>query len=138
MSKSVMIFGFIVFLIISWLIGFVDELHDDVDVNYGFNEKKLVEGDMRNYKLDSVGNNVLELSSLSLVEKKKLWKDSPLQDEMIALFPNFSDIKYFIENRIEDDGSFKEELLKHVESVQEEYIGGGMTGNRAKAILSNF
>ena len=138
MSKTVMLFGVVVFLIISWLIGFVDKLNDDVDVNYGFKEKTMVERDMRSYKLDSIGNEILELSTLTLIEKKKLWNQSPLKGEMIGLFPNFSDMKYFIESRIEDDSFFKKELLKHVESVQERYIGGGMTGNRAKLILSKF
>jgi hypothetical protein len=135
MSKTVISFGVIVFLIISWLIGFVDKLDEEVDVNYGFNEKAMVEG---NYKLDSIGNEVLELSTLSLAEKKRLWNQSQLKEEMINLFPNFSEIKYFIENRLEDDGSFKHELLTYVEHVQDNYIGGGMSGKKAKIMLSNF
>jgi len=138
MSKTVIFFGIVVFFIISWLIGFVDNLEDDVDVSYGFNEKSIVVGDIKDYKLDSSGNEILELSTFSLDEKKRLWSESSLKEEMIELFPDFSEIKYFIENRIEDDGSFKNELLAHVEDVQENYLGGGVTGRKAKIMLSNL
>jgi len=135
MSKTIISFGVIVFLIISWLIGFVDKLDEDIDVNHGFKEKAVIEG---NYKLDSIGNEVLELSTLSLEEKKRLWNQSQLKEEMIDLFPDFSEIKYFIENRLEDDGSFKNELLTYVEQVQDNYIGGGLSSSKAKIMLSNF
>ena len=138
MNKTVLFFGIVLFLIISWLVGFVNELHDDVDVSYGFNEKAVVNGDRKGYRLDSNGDEVLELSTFSLKEKRRLWNQSSLKEEMIELFPNFSEIKYFIESRIEDDGIFKDKLLSHVESVQERYIGGGMTGAKAKSMLSSF
>ena len=138
MNKTVIFFGIIIFIIISWLVGFVNELHDDVDVNYGFNEKTMIEGDMKNYKLDSNGNEILELSTLSLEDKKRLWNNSPLKEEMINLFPDFSEMKYFIENRIDDDGVFKRKLLTHTQSVQEKYIGGGMSGESAKNMLSHL
>jgi len=138
MNKTVIFFGTVIFFIISWLVGTVNNLHDDVDVSYGFNEKSIVAGDMKNYKLDNSGNKILELSTFSLDEKKRLWSQSSLKEEMIELFPDFSEIKYFIENRIEDDGSFKNELLVHVEHVQENYIGGGVTGTKAKIMLSHL
>jgi hypothetical protein len=138
MNKTVAFFGTVIFLVISWLIGFVNELQDDVDVSYGFNEKTMIVGDIKNYKLDSNGDRILELSTLSLEEKKKLWSESLLKEEMLKLFPNFSEIKYFIENRIQDDGSFKDELLVQVEQVQESYISGSLTGKKAKVMLSNI
>ena len=55
-----MIFGLAVIgLIVYWLIGFVHDLDEDVDVSYGYNEKRLVSD-----------GEVLEMSSLSESEKK--------------------------------------------------------------------
>jgi len=138
MNKTVIFFGVGIFLIITWLVGFIKQLNEDVDVSYGFNEKVIVTGDMKNYRLDSSGNEILELDKLSLQEKKKLWNNSTLKEEMILVFPNFEEIKYFIKNRIEDDGSFQHLLLTHVEDVENNYIAGEMTGNRAKSMLSNL
>ena len=53
-------------------------------------------------------------------------------------FPDFQEIKYFIDNHIEDDGDFKSELLEHVKSVEVKYISGGLTGKKAKSMLSDF
>ena len=57
---------------------------------------------------------------------------------MLNFFPRFSEMRYFVENHIEDDGNFKEKLLEHIDSVELTYIGGSMTGQSAKATLSKF
>jgi len=138
MKQTVAFFGVVIFLIVFWLIGFIDNLQDDVDVNYGFNEKIAVEGSSKNYTVNSSGNEVLLLHKLSLSEKKSLWNSSTLKENMIELFPDFQEIKYFIDNHIEDDGDFKSELLEHVKSVEVKYISGGLTGKKAKSMLSDF
>ena len=138
MNGTMVFAGVVIFVIISWLVGFINTLHDDVDVNYGFQEKAMISGDKSNYTVDAQGNEVLKLDTLSYQEKKNLWKHSLLKEDMLELFPRFSEIKYFIENHIEDDGAFKEALLEHVEGVELKYIGGTLTGESAKSTLSNF
>ena len=138
MNGTVIFSAIVIFVIVSWLIGFVNTLHDEVDVSHGFNEKSMIIEGKSNYSVNSQGNEVLQLYTLSDKEKKKLWNGSPLKKDMLKLFPRFSEIKYFIEEHIEDDGNFKEDLLGHVNSVELEYIGGSLTGQSAKASLSNF
>jgi len=135
---TVIFVGLILVAIISFLINSVNSLHDDVDVNYGFNEKTMIAGDSGEYTVDSQGNEVLKLHSLSFKEQKNMWNNSMLKEDMVSLFPNFSEIKYFIDEHIEDDGKFKQELLKHVERVELEYIGGNVKEQSAKATLSQF
>jgi hypothetical protein len=57
---------------------------------------------------------------------------------MLALFPNFSEMTYFVNNQVEDDGLFKKKLLEHINSVQESYIGGSLSDEQVKLKLSNF
>lgn len=123
-----MIFGLAVIgLIVYWLIGFVHNLDEDVDVSYGYNEKRLVSD-----------GEVLEMSSLSESEKKVRWNASSAKQEMIALFPNFSEMRYLVEDKLEDSGKFKKELLSHIDTVQQEFMAGKISSSEAKEKLGNY
>ena len=138
MNGTMVVAGVVIFIIVSWLMGFVNELNEDVDVSYGFHEKALVTGDKSHYTVDTNGREVLQLHTLSMQEKKNLWNHSLLKEDMLALFPNFSEIEYFVNNQVEDDGLFKEKLLTHIGAVQEAYIGGRLSDEQAKSMLSHF
>lgn len=138
MNGTMVFVGVVIFLIISWLTTFINTLHDDIDVNYGFEEQVIVSNNKTNSLVNSQGNEVLLLNTLSLQEKKSLWSDSLLKEDMLKLFPRFSEMRDFVEKHIEDDGNFKEKLLEHIDDVEVTYIGGEMTGQSAKASLSTF
>ncbi len=138
MNGTMIVAGVVIFIIVSWLTGFINKLNDDVDVSYGFHEKALITGDKSNYTVDVNGREVLQLHTLSMQEKKDLWNASTLNKDMLALFPDFSEIEYFINNQIEDDGAFKQKLLEHVKHVEEEYIGGSISEEQAKVSLLKF
>ena len=138
MNRTMIVAGVVIFIIVSWLTGFINKLNDDVDVSYGFHEKSVVTGDKSNYTVDMNGKEVLQLSSLSMQEKKDLWNDSVLKKDMLALFPNFLEMEEFINNQVEDDGIFRKKLLEHIKNVEEEYIGGSISKDKAKAHLSKF
>ena len=57
---------------------------------------------------------------------------------MLALFPHFMQMKTFVENSFTDDGAFKEELLRKIEDIEFEYVGGGLSEEKAKLALSSF
>ena len=139
MNKTMIVAGVVIFTIVSWLTTFVNEIHEDVDVSYGFHEKELIAGEESNYIVDVNGKKVLQLQTLSMQEKKSLWNKSTLKNEILELFPDFTEIKYLINNQIEDDdGLFKQELLNHIDSVQEEYIGGSLSEEQVKERLLKF
>jgi len=138
MNGTMIFAGVVIFIVVSWLTGFVNELHDDVDVSYGFHEKAILTGDKSNYTVDVNGRDVLQLDTLSMQEKKNLWNRSTLKEDMLVLFPDFSEMHYFINNQVEDDGHFKQELLEHLNGVEEEYIGGTLSEEQAKRALSKF
>jgi len=138
MNGTMVFAGVVIFIIVSWLTGFVNNLNKDVDVNYGFHEKALLTGDKSHYTVDMNGKEVLQLHALSMQEKKNLWNHSLLKEDMLALFPNFLEMTYFVNNQVEDDGLFKKKLLEHINSVQESYIGGSLSDEQVKLKLSNF
>ena len=138
MNKSILFFGVVVFFIITWLVGFVNSLEDEVDVGIGFNEKDKVEGESKYTIVNSSGDEVLLLDKLSLQKQKRLWNNSMLKNDFMELFPNFIDMKYFVEDHIEDEGAFKKELLENIRKVEVEYVSGRVTEERAKSMLMNI
>ena len=57
---------------------------------------------------------------------------------MIALFPNFSEMRYLVEDKLEDSGKFKKELLSHIDTVQQEFMAGKISSSEAKEKLGNY
>ena len=137
MNRTVILGGIMISLIVFWLIGFVNSLHDDVGVSHKLSEKVSVT--KKSYgTINSYGDEILSLKNLSVKEKKRLWNNSNLKTEMIALFPRFIEMKTFVEEHIEDDGRFKQQILSNIEDVEFEYVGGGLSGEEAKAKLLDF
>jgi len=133
MNGTVVFSAIAIFFIVSGLISFVNDLHDNADV-----KKSYIKDESRLYVVDEFGDKILNLNGYSLSEQKRIWRDSELKEEMLELFPNFIEMKRLIEERIEADTMFKEHLLNHLSSIEEQYIGGTSNGQSAKASLSSF
>jgi len=137
MKQTVIFFAIVIGLFIYWFMGTMNNIIDDTDVSIGFNEKAVVTGSKSAIEYNANGNEVIVFNGVSIKEKKRLWNNSDLKVEMVELFPNFSEMKYFVEEHIEDD-DFKKLLLSHVEDVEFKYIGGSLTVAEAKQELSNI
>jgi len=137
MKQTVIFFAILITLFYLWFTDTINNLIDDTDVSIGINEKALATGSKSATEYNANGNEVIVLKGISIEKKKRLWNNSDLKLEMIELFPKFTEIKYFVEEHIEDD-AFKKLLLAHVEDVEFKYIGGALTVAKAKQELSNF
>jgi len=138
MNKTMIVVAILITLFYLWFTDTINKLMDDTDVSYGFKEKALVTGEKYTTSFDDNGNELIVLKGVSLQEKKELWSTSDLKKEMLELFPNFVDMKNFVEDHVESDGTFKSLLLKHIENIEFQYIGASLTGEEARAKLANF
>lgn len=136
MKQTIIFFGIIISLIVFWLIGFVNSLNDEMEVNHKLSDDTSVL--MQNNTGSTIyGGETLSFNNLSLKKKKLLWNSSSVKVEMLELFPDFMEMKTFIEENIEDD-IFKNDLLKKIDDVEFKYIGGSMNTQSAKSALSKF
>ncbi len=110
------------------------ERHDTVGLSYSDVQKE----DKGRYKLNSVGESILELNGLSEAQKMDAWRRSPIQDDMIDMFPNFQKMKDFINHRVVDDGEFKVNMLKTIDELESAYIAGEIDSQSVKAKLSHL
>ena len=137
MNGSIIVAGIALFFIISGLITFVDDLHDDAGVKYEFGEQ-VDDVDAKYYSVDVLGDKILVLNGLKESKKHLVWERSVLKKEMLVLAPDFDKIIYFIEEKIVDNGQFKQEFLEQVSSLKERYLSGEITEQSALSTLSNF
>ena len=136
MNGTMIFGGIILFFILSGLMNFVNDLHDDVDSksNYSSQESNAE----KYYDINVVCEQTIVLSGLSKSKKREVWNKSTLKTEMMDFFPNFSLMSEFVEERMIDDSDFKKKLLEKIDSTEEKYISGVVTGERAKAALSSY
>jgi len=136
MNGTMIFGGIILFFILSGLMNFVNDLHDDVDSKSNYSSQ---ETNAENYyDINVVGEQTIVLSGLSKSKKREVWNKSTLKTEMMDFFPNFSLMSEFVEERMIDDSDFKKKLLEKIDSTEEKYISGVVTGERAKAALSSY
>ena len=137
MNGTIIFGGIILFFIISGLINFVNVLHDEVDKPKNYQHREENKNEFYS-DVNVIGEQTIRLSGLSESKKKLVWNDSALKSEMLEFFPNFTGMKEFVLDRVVDDGDFKEKLLVKIDKVEEQYIGGAMTGQSVKSTLSSF
>lgn len=113
--------------IVYWLIGFVNQLDDEVDVSYGYNERRAVGGE-----------EFENMNSLSVSEQKKRWNSSETKKEMISLFPNFTEMEFLIDDKLGDSSSLKQGLLKELGEVQRAFMSGKISADGAKEKLRSY
>ena len=138
MNKTVILGGIILFFIVSNLINFINDLQEEVDQPSSYSKKVAQIDSEKYYETNVIGEQILVLNGLSEDKKREIWNISPLKREMMELFPKFSLMHNFVEERIIDDGDFKKNLLNKIDTTEEAYIGGSITGDRAKVLISSY
>ncbi|NOZ90136.1 MAG: hypothetical protein GXO60_02500 [Epsilonproteobacteria bacterium] len=110
----------IIFLIEVVLIFFLVDMD-----NIAFKSTKIQNIQYTSYNiLDEEGNTHLVLSSLPKEQKVYIWQNSSIKDEMMEDFPNLCIMSEFVDSRIEDNGTFKENLIEYMEYIQGRYLSG--------------
>jgi len=87
------------------------------------------------HKKDFNGDNVLDLSTLSLEEGTTVWIDSDIKSNIISNFPNFDAMKQMIENQLVDSAT-KTFLLEKFSEVEAKYLSGEMSSSDANNMLT--
>ena len=136
MSQGLIIFIAIGVILSYILVGFIGDLQDEDD-KLMTQEKMIAKEDMSYHEKDVVGQTILVFSNGSCEKKIGVWKRSPLHQEFMDFFPNFSEMKTFIGDRI-IDAEFQQRLTKQVDDVEDAFFSGEITQEQAKEKLDAF
>jgi len=90
------------------------------------------------YKMtDSIGQDILNLMGVDEQKQVEVWNRSELKVEFLSLFPDFSEMRRFVDERIR--GEFlKEKLLRHIKKIEGDYFAGNIDAEQAKRLLELF
>jgi len=136
MDKSLMFFIAIGIGFLYFVTNFVGDIQAE-DNSYANNDYKQ-EHKYDAYKtVDSIGQDILDVTGANAQIQLGAWNSSMLKDEFLDLFPNFSEMKNFINDRLRGK-ILQDKLTKKVNEIEDEFFSGGITAEDAKRELSTL
>ncbi len=133
MDKSLFFFvvigvGFLYF--ITQFIGDIQE--DEKFQNEEYKQKRQYD----QYKsVDSIGRDILVLTDVPMSTQVQAWNNSELKTEFLELFPDFSEMKIFVKERVRGE-AFQAKLTASIDDVEAQYFSGAMDAEQAKRELN--
>ena len=89
------------------------------------------------YSIDVVDNQILTLSSVEEEKKIKIWRASPLQQEVLDYFPKIEEMREVYNDRVVDNGLFKAKFESYMLELYDCYIGGEISSDEFKKMFLN-
>ena len=136
MDKSFLVFVVIGIGFLYVITNFIGDIQEDDEKyrNKGYNQEHKYD----KYKtVDGVGQEVLNLLGADAKTQVAAWNESKLKDEFILLFPDFGDMKNFVNDRINGE-VLKTKLLAQINSLEDRFFSGSITVDQAKQELSSL
>ncbi len=119
-----------------FLLGYVKKSEGEGDKSV-FGHKASIQEDAKSHHNDSIGQAILDLSTISQEEQSGIWKRSPLHQEFMDLIPNFTAMRDYVQDRIIGE-HFQKQLLGQIDAVEDEFFSGKATLREAKEKLDSF
>jgi len=86
---------------------------------------------------NSIGQTTIDLSTVAESGQSKAWKESSLHGEFMDLFPDFSAMKDFVNDRVLGD-PFQKKLMDKVTSVEDDFFSGKIEREAAIKALDDL
>ena len=136
MDKSLMIFIAIGIGFLYFVTSFVGDIQaeDEVYRNDSYNEEEKYN---KYNALDSIGQDILDVTGASVTMQLDAWNHSGLKEEFLELFPDFTAMKDFTNDRLRGK-VLQGKLNSKITSIEDKFFGGGITAEGAKRELSTL
>jgi len=133
MDKSLLIFIAIGVGFLYFITNFVGEIQeaDDKYQNQEYQQKHKYD---QYQSVDSIGQEILELTGADAATQIAAWKESRLKEDFLVLFPDFDAMKKFVKERTRGD-ALQAKLFKMLDDVEGKYFSGTMNAEQAKRAL---
>ena len=84
--------------------------------------------------VDSIGRDILNLFGADSMTQVAAWNESNIKDEFLSLFPDFGEMKKFVDERINGD-ILSRKLLSKINLIEDKFFSGSITAEQAKIEL---
>lgn len=133
MDKSLFFFIIIGIGFLYFITNFVGDIQQDEKFQ---NEEYVQKHQYDQYQsVDSIGREILDMTDTPESIQVQAWNNSKLKTEFLELFPDFSEMKIFVKERLRGD-ILQAKLIASIESVESQYFSGKMNAEQAKRELS--
>lgn len=136
MDKSLMIFIAIGIGFLYFITNFVGDIQKEDDA-YSNNDYKQAHMYDKYKTVDSIGQDVLDVVGAPAATQLAAWNSSMLKDDFLMLFPDFSAMKVFVEERVKGE-PLKNKLTQMIEGIEDSFFSGAITSEDAKKKLSTL
>jgi len=136
MDRSLMIFIAIGLGALYLVTNFMGDIQaeDDAYSNTGYKQERIYD---KYQKTDSVGQSILDVTGANVKTQLGAWNHSLLKDDFLDLFPDFTEMKNFIDDRVRGK-MLKDKLTKTVNTIEDKFFSGSITAEDAKRELSTL
>jgi hypothetical protein len=87
------------------------------------------------YETDSVlGERIINVSTLKPKDQIEAWNQSDLRYKMLEYFPNFEEMKAYVEIHVKGE-PLRTEVLHHIEKTADAYLAGEISSDEARTRL---
>ena len=133
MDKSLLIFIAIGVGFLYFITSFVGEIQEEDDKyqNLEYQQKHKYD---QYHGVDSIGQEILDLTGADAATQTAAWKESRLKQEFLALFPDFDAMKKFAKERTRGE-ALQAKLFKMLDDVEGKYFSGTVNAEQAKRAL---
>jgi hypothetical protein len=133
MDKSLFFFVVIGVGFLYFITQFVGDIQEDEKFQ---NEEYKQKRQYDQYKsVDSIGRDILVMTDAPMGTQVQAWNNSELKTEFLELFPDFSEMKIFVKERVRGE-AFQAKLTAAIDDVEAQYFSGAMDAEQAKRELS--
>jgi len=131
LDKGLLIFIAIGVIAIYFITSFVDTIQDDERYqNSGYSENSK-DKDTQYQSTNSIGDIVLDVSSADAKTQIIVWNRSDIKREFLTNFPNFSNMRAFIEDKVVGD-ILQQKLREAIDTVEDKFVSGEIKVDEAK------
>ena len=134
MDKSLLFFIAIGLGFLYFVTNFVGDIQEEDD-RYRNNDYKQEHLYDAYNTVDSIGQDILDVTGANAATQLGAWNHSLLKDEFLDLFPDFSEMKNFVKDRVRGK-ILHDKLTNKINSIEDKFFSGGITAADAKRELS--
>jgi hypothetical protein len=136
MDKSLMFFIAIGMGFLYFVTNFVGDIQaeDDAYANNDYKQEHIYD---KYQAIDSIGQEMLDLTGADAKTQLGAWNNSMLKDEFLELFPRFDEMKNFVKDRIRGK-ILQNKLTTTINTIEDKFFSGAVDAEQAKRKLSSL
>ena len=119
-----------------FITNFIGDIQSEDD-KYANNDYKQAHKYDKYKTVDSIGQEILDVTGAGAKIQLGAWNSSFLKDEFLDLFPDFTEMKNFIKDRLRGK-ILQDKLTKKVAEIEDKFFSGGITAEDAKRELGTL